>query len=171
MYKKGHYGAALTAYAPVGMGALAVGFDVAAVGGAVVAVGLSMVPDVDQKLSNIPHRGPTHTVRFVVGVAVVTGILGGVLGLTVTSQWSLVAGTGVYMALVGGITIGSHIAADALTPMGVTPFGDDRHYSYDLWNADSTIGNYALLGLGIFSTAIALVVGAELNGLFGLYLL
>jgi inner membrane protein len=170
MYKKGHYGAALTAYAPVGMGALAVGFDVAAVGGAVVAVGLAMVPDVDQKLPNVPHRGPTHTVRFAVGVAAVTGILGGVLGFTVTSQWFLVAGTGVYMALVGGITIGSHIAADALTPMGVTPFGDDRHYSYDLWNADSTIGNYALLGLGILSTAIALVIGAELNGLFRLYL-
>lgn len=170
MYKKGHYGAALTAYAPVGMGALAVGFEVAAVGGAVLSVGLAMVPDWDQKLPNVSHRGPTHTVRFAIGVAAVTGLLGGALGLTVTSQWFLVAGTGVYMALVGGLTIGSHIAADALTPMGVTPFGDNRHYSYDLWNADSTVGNYVLLGLGILSTAIALVIGAELNALLSPYL-
>jgi len=79
MHKKGHYGAALTAYAPVGMGALTLGFDVAAVGGGLIAVGLAMLPDVDMNLPNVAHRGPTHTVHFALGVGAVTGVLGGVI--------------------------------------------------------------------------------------------
>ena len=170
MHKKGHYGAALTAYAPVGMGALTLGFDVAAVGGGLIAVGLAMLPDVDMNLPNVAHRGPTHTVHFALGVGAVTGVLGGVIGQAATSQWLLAVGSGFYLALVGGLTIGSHIAADALTPMGVTPFGDDRHYSYDLWNADSVLGNYGLLALGVVSGFGALVIGAELNVLLSPYL-
>ena len=170
MHKKGHYGAALTAYAPVGMGALTLGFDVAAVGGGLIAVGLAMLPDVDMNLPNVAHRGPTHTVHFALGVGAVTGVLGGVIGQAATSQWLLAVGSGFYLALVGGLTIGSHIAADALTPMGVTPFGDDRHYSYDLWNADSVLGNYGLLALGVVSGFGALVIGTELNVLLSPYL-
>ena len=142
MHKKGHHGAALTAYAPVGMGALTLGFDVTAVGGGLVAVGLAMLPDVDMNLPNVAHRGPTHTIHFALGVGIVAGVVGAVLGQAATSQWLLTVGSGLYLALVGSLTIGSHIAADALTPMGVTPFGDDRHYSYDLWNADSVLANY-----------------------------
>jgi inner membrane protein len=169
MHKKGHYGAALTAYAPIGMGALAGGFDVAAVGGGLLAIGLAMFPDIDMNLPTVSHRGPTHTVQFAFVVAAVTGVLGGLLGHAATSQWLLTIGSACYLALVGGLTISSHIAADALTPMGVTPFGDDRHYSYDLWNADSVIGNYGLLALGTLSTSSALVIGTELNVLLTPY--
>jgi len=63
MHKKGHYGAALTAYAPVGMGALTLGFDVAAVGGGLVAVGLAMLPDVDMNLPTVAHRGQFQAQR------------------------------------------------------------------------------------------------------------
>ena len=170
MHKKGHYGAALTAYAPVGMGALTLGFDVTAVGGGLVAVGLAMLPDVDMNLPNVAHRGPTHTIHFALGVGIVAGIMGAVLGQAATSQWLLTVGSGLYLALVGSLTIGSHIAADALTPMGVTPFGDDRHYSYDLWNADSVLGNYGLLALGIVSASGAIAIGSELNLLLSPYL-
>ena len=170
MHKKGHYGAALTAYAPVGLGALTLGFDVAAVGGGLVAVGLAMLPDVDMNLPNVAHRGPTHTVHFALGVGIVAGIMGAVLGQAATSQWLLTVGSGLYLAVVGSLTIGSHIAADALTPMGVTPFGDDRHYSYDLWNADSVLGNYGLLALGIVLASGAIAIGSELNVLLSPYL-
>lgn len=170
MHKKGHYGASLTAYAPVGMGALTFGFDVVAVGGGLVAIGLAMLPDMDMNLPNVAHRGPTHTIHFALGVGIVAGVIGAVLGQAATSQWLLAVGSGLYLALVGSLTIGSHIAADALTPMGVTPFGDDRHYSYDLWNADSVIGNYGLLALGIVSAFGALTIGAELNALVSPYL-
>ena len=98
-----------------------------------------MFPDIDMDLPPVSHRGPTHTVQFAFVVAAVTGVLGGLLGHAATSQWLLTIGPACYLALVGGLTISSHIAADALTPMGVTPFGDDQHYSYDLWNADSVI--------------------------------
>jgi len=170
MHKKGHYGAALTAYAPLGMGALALGFDAAAVGGGFVAVGLAMFPDMDMNLPNVAHRGPTHTIHFALGVGMVAGVIGVVIGQATTSQWLLALGSGLYLALAGSLTIGSHIAADALTPMGVTPFGDDRHYSYDLWNADSVLGNYGLLALGILATSGALVIGTELNALLTPYL-
>ena len=170
MHKKGHHGAALTAYAPVGMGALTLGFDVAAVGGGLVAVGLAMLPDVDMNLPNVAHRGPTHTVHFALGVGIVAGVVGAVLGRAAASQWLLTVGSGLYLALVGCLTIGSHIAADALTPMGVTPFGDDRHYSYDLWNADSVLGNYGLLALGIVLASGAIAIGSELNVLLSPYL-
>jgi Predicted membrane-bound metal-dependent hydrolase (DUF457). len=170
MHKKGHYGAALTAYAPVGMGALALGFHVAAVGGGLIAVGLAMVPDVDMNLENLSHRGLTHTIHFAVGFAAVTGVLGVIIGHAATGHWLLTLGSGLYLALIGGLTICSHIAADALTPMGVTPFGDDRHYSYDLWTADSVLGNYGLLALGILATLAALVIGDGLYRLLTPYL-
>jgi inner membrane protein len=99
MHKKGHYGAALTAYAPVGMGALTLGFDVAAVGGGLVALGLAMLPDVDMNLPNVAHRGPTHTIHFAFGVGIVTGVLGGVIGQAATSHWLLAVGSGFYLAL------------------------------------------------------------------------
>ncbi|ERG94418.1 metal-dependent hydrolase [Haloquadratum walsbyi] len=170
MHKKGHYGAALTAYAPIGMGALILGFDVAAISGGVVAIGLAMFPDIDMNLPNLSHRGLTHTVHFMLGVAAAAGIFGGILGLIFGSQLLLAVGSSLYLALVSGLTIGSHIAADALTPMGVTPFGDERHYSYDLWNADSVIGNYGLLGLGVLSTMAALVIGAKISEFLSIYL-
>ena len=170
MHKKGHYGAALTAYAPVVTGALALGFDAAAVGGGLVAVGLAMFPDVDMNVSNLLHRGLTHTVHFAAGVAALTGILGGVIGHAAADHWLLTLGSGLYLALTGGLTICSHIAADALTPMGVTPFGDDRHYSYDLWNADSVLGNYGLLALGVLAASAALMIGDGLYGVLGPYL-
>ena len=170
MHKKGHYGAALTAYTPVGIGALALGFDAAAVGGGLVAVGLAMFPNVDMNVSNLSHRGLTHTVHFAAGVAALTGILGGVIGHATTDHWLLTLGSGLYLALTGGLTICSHIAADTLTPMGVTPFGDDRHYSYDLWNADSVLGNYGLLALGVLAVSAALMIGDGLHSVVGPYL-
>lgn len=50
---------------------------------------------------------------------------------------------------VGTGTIGSHIAADALTPAGVPPWQpvDDTHYSLDIVQAKNPLANYALLGL------------------------
>lgn len=62
MYQNGHYGAALLFISPVGGILIAVGLDELAF---LAAVALAMVPDLDQRISGVTHRGPTHgLVRF-----------------------------------------------------------------------------------------------------------
>ncbi|WP_049941290.1 metal-dependent hydrolase [Halorhabdus utahensis] len=158
MHREGHVGAALLAYAPVGFIVFVVGFEGAAMAGAVGAGLLAMVPDYDQRVPGISHRGITHTVWF----AALVGIGLGLIGLAIGSNDGILAAIdlGVFGLLVGTVTILSHIAADALTPMGVEPFAPVRndHYSYDVARAANPIANYGLLVLGIIATGIALAV-------------
>ncbi|WP_135666986.1 metal-dependent hydrolase [Halorhabdus rudnickae] len=159
MHREGHIGAALLAYAPVGFVIFVVGFEGAAMAGAVGAGLLAMVPDYDQRVPGISHRGLTHTVWF----AALVGIGLGLIGLAIGSNDGILAaiGLGTFGLLVGAVTILSHIAADALTPMGVEPFAPvrDDHYSYDVARAANPIANYALLVLGVIALGLALVAG------------
>ncbi|WP_136689163.1 metal-dependent hydrolase [Halorhabdus amylolytica] len=159
MHREGHIGAALLAYAPVGFVIFVVGFEGAAMAGAVGAGLLAMVPDYDQRVPGISHRGITHTVWFAALVGIGLGLIGVAIG---SSEGILTAvGLGAFGLLVGTVTILSHIAADALTPMGVEPFAPvrDDYYSYDVARAANPIANYALLALGIIASGAALVAG------------
>jgi inner membrane protein len=161
MHREGHIGAALLAYAPLGAVVVATGFRTAAVGGALAAAGLAMLPDYDQRIPGVKHRGVTHTVYFAAAVTVGAGLLGAFMGYLHPDLGAVGAvGLGVFGAAVGGVTILSHIGADALTPMGVDPFGDGRRYSLEVCRADSTLGNYGLLALGVLGGLVALGVGA-----------
>ena len=80
MHREGHVGAALLAYAPVGALTLALGFGNLALLGAGGAVVLAMLPDYDQRVPGLEHRGPTHTVWFALAVGVVLAVLGGLSG-------------------------------------------------------------------------------------------
>lgn len=159
MHREGHVGAALLAYAPVGFIVFVVGFEGAAMAGAVGAGLLAMIPDYDQRVPGISHRGITHTVWF----AALVGVGLALIGLAIGSNDGIFAaiGLGVFGLLVGTVTILSHIAADALTPMGVEPFAPVRndHYSYDVARAANPIANYALLILGVIASGLALVAG------------
>ena len=158
MYRLGHQGAALVAYAPIGLALVLAGRPTLAVVGGGVSLALASLPDVDQRLPGVRHRGVTHTLGFALAV-------GGVLAAV---GWSLGRGGGVGTAVefatvgfaVGTTTIISHLLADAITPMGITPFWpvSDRHYSVGLCRADNTLANYALLGLGIAVTVAVLAV-------------
>jgi inner membrane protein len=58
------------------------------------------------------------------------------------------------------VGIGSHLLADALTPMGVNvfwPLPADR-FSLSLARADNTVANYGLLFLGAAASAAVLVL-------------
>lgn len=159
MYKEGHIGAALLAYAPVGAVVLLLGFDTYALVGGAVAVGLSMLPDYDQRVPGLDHRGPTHTVWFALSVGALLGILGGLSG---REEGALaVVALALFGFLLGTLTIGSHVLADSLTPAGVRPFAPyrDRRYSYDLAHASNPIANYALLALGGLAVVLALALG------------
>jgi inner membrane protein len=157
MYQNGHYGAALLAVAPIGTVLIAVGLVELAVAAGVTAVTLAMVPDLDQRVPGIAHRGPTHTVWFALVVGVITAVAAvalAVAGPVVSAVTGFVVGTG---------TIGSHIAADALTPAGVRPWRpvNDTHYSLDVVKAKNPLANYALLGLGIAGAALAAWIGSS----------
>lgn len=163
MHRNGHYGVALLVYAPVGAVALALGSPSLAVVGCAVAISGALVPDVDQLLPLVAHRGVTHTVWF----AFLAGAALGGLGFLVGSTRGPLAGTtlAAFGAVVGVVTIGAHLLADALTPMGVRPFWplSDAEYALGLATADSRLANYGLLAVGAFATGLA-VLGADAVG-------
>ncbi|WP_262181701.1 metal-dependent hydrolase [Haloarcula laminariae] len=169
MHREGHYGASLLAYAPLLFGAMALGFPTAGVGGAVLALALAMVPDWDQQMPGVAHRGVTHTVHFAGAVAVVTALLGAGMGATASDGNALVViGGAVFGGAAGALAILGHIGADALTPMGVDPLGEDGpHISYGVCRADNQLGNYALLALGIAGGLVAFYAGRGVNTALG----
>lgn len=164
MYRIGHYGAALLAYAPVAFLLVASGFRLLAVGGAVLTVGLSTLPDVDFRLPFVRHRGLTHTMWFALLVAIGLGFAGYLVGDTqgLIPQVTL-AGFGF---VVGFVAIASHIAADALTPAGVRPLAplQSRRYTYAVTKAKNDVANYTLLALGALVAAGAFVLGNGVSG-------
>jgi len=158
MYRQGHTGAALVVYAPVGLALLLAGRPALAVLGGAVSFGLASLPDIDQRLPGVKHRGVTHTLAFAVAVGAVLGAVG----------WLLGSDAGVGLALeytvvgfvVGTATIISHLLADVITPMGIRPFWplSERHYTLGVCRADNTVANYALLGLGVALTVAVIAV-------------
>jgi inner membrane protein len=168
MHREGHVGAALLVYAPLGFVAMVVAGFVLAVAGGGVAIGLAMVPDQDQRIPGIKHRGATHTVHF----AAVVGVLVGAVGAFVGWSMGLLAtvALGVFGFAVGAVTILAHLAADALTPMGVRPLEpvDDREYCLDVAKAANPVANYALLALGILAAGLAFVLGSAVTNAVGL---
>jgi inner membrane protein len=167
MHREGHYGATLLAYAPLGFVVIALGFPTAGVGGGALAVALAMLPDWDQRIPGVKHRGVTHTIHFAGAVAVGTGLLGAGMGASVSSPGVaplVVGGAAVFGATTGAVAILAHIGADALTPMGVEPLGEDGpHLCYDVCRADSTPGNYGLLALGGAVALVAFYAGRGMN--------
>jgi inner membrane protein len=167
MHREGHVGAALLAYAPVGFVLAVAGFRFLSLIGGVAAVGLAMLPDYDQRVPVVDHRGPTHTVWFAVAVGVVGAVVGGAVGWSTGVVASI--GLAVFGFVVEAVSIGSHIAADALTPMGVTPFAPvrTRYYTYDVTKAANPIANYALLAIGAVAALVGVGVGVRVASLVG----
>ncbi|MFT4889267.1 MAG: inner membrane protein [Halobacteriales archaeon] len=161
MYRTGHFGAALLAYAPVAFVVVAWGFQTVAALGGLVAVGLATLPDYDQRVPFVEHRGATHTIWFALLVALALGLAGGLAGNS--RGIAATIGLGAFGFLVGFVAIGSHIAADALTPAGVQPFAPlrSRHYTYSIVKAKNPVANYALLALGAAAGAGAFVLGTR----------
>ena len=149
MYRYGHAGAVLFLYAPLGAGLRVLGEPTLALAGGVLAVALSMLPDVDQFLP-IDHRGPTHTVWFVAACGLLSALGGGLVSILAGGF----LGRPLLVAAVAGsaatISLGSHLLADAITPMGIRPFHplSDRHYTLDLTPAKNPRANVTLLGIG-----------------------
>lgn len=171
MLRDGHLGAALLVYAPVGLELVDAGTLALAATGLAVAISLTMVPDYDQRVGFVSHRGVTHTLLFAVLVGVLVGgaagALGDAVGVGIEGPIALfgvavperafgaeLAPLAVFGFLVGTLTTLSHLAADVLTPSGVPllwPLSDYR-FSLGLFTADTTAANYGLLVAGVLAT-------------------
>ena len=163
MYRPGHVGAALLVYAPIGLAQLVADHPELAVGGGALAFSLASLPDVDHRLPLVSHRGVTHTLLFAVAVGLVIGTAGWSLGGTVDAATA--TNLAAFGFVVGTGTIVSHLLADVITPMGVTPFWplSGRHYTLSLTRADNTVANYLLLAGGVLAVAAVLAAGTSLS--------
>lgn len=158
MYRNGHYGLNLILFAPVGGGLLVLRQPELSLLGWALALAFATTPDVDIRLPLVSHRGITHTVWAALLAGLVVGgacyVVGPTTGLFTASAGAIVGGLGAAIGILG------HIAGDALTPMGVTPFTpvSNAHYSASLWTADNTFANYGLLATGVFVTSLVLLL-------------
>ena len=168
MHRPGHYGGSLLAYAPVGFVLTALGAVEIAVAGGAVSVAGAMIPDWDQRVPFISHRGPTHTIWF----ALLLGIVGAAGGTLLGSSAGVarMVALAVVGGIVGTVTVLGHLLADVLTPMGIRPFEpvSSTSYSLNVAKAANPIANYALLGVGVAAAAVALVAGGAIAGVLGL---
>lgn len=176
MHRAGHLGAALLCGVP-GLVVLSLLEFPLAIGLWVCClIGTSSLPDIDQRLP-IPHRGPTHSLAFIVPASLILGAVATGIVL-MFGQWEMaqvlvnserafrlspfvVGGTAVVGCFVG---LASHLLSDALTVgrgrYAIQPLWpvSDRSLRFGLTKADSLMWNYGLLCLGTVATAI--VIGA-----------
>lgn len=165
MYRSGHYGVALLAYAPVLFVLGSLDRVVAAGAGLAVVLALTPLPDADHDVPLISHRGVTHTLLFagVVGVAAggAAWLLASPAGLAVAPAQAVVLAVGAGGA--AAFAILAHLLADALTPMGVAALwpASRKRYSLGVTTADSTVWNVGLFALGVFATAAAAALAVQ----------
>lgn len=164
MQRPGHYGMSLFVYAPLGAVVLALGFDELALLGGAVTVGGAMLPDLDERVSFVQHRGPTHTVWFALAVGAVLGLVGAAIGVRRSSDTAVALGA--FGALVGVLTVVAHLLADALTPAGIRPFAPLREtrYALAITGAGYPLANYLLLAAGVAAAIGAVLVGRVIAG-------
>lgn len=162
MHKTGHIGAALLVYSPMGLVLLLSGLDELAVLGGIGMIALATLPDCDQQLPIIAHRGPTHSLLFALVLGTILGAAGFVFGGAVVGISATTMG--LFAFFIGMLAILSHLAADVITPMGVRPLWplSRWHYSANIVRAKNPIANYLFFALGVAATTAALVVAATI---------
>lgn len=168
MHRWGHVGASLLTYAPIGGGLVAAGRDRLAVVGALAAVAGATLPDADEHLPGVEHRGPTHTLWFAFAVGAVAGALvrtlTGWIGPSRARRQDR-TGLAVLTALVAVVTTATHVAADAVTPMGIRPFAPlrNRSITFDVVRSRDRRANRVLLVLGALASVGAGALGRVLR--------
>jgi len=168
VFKLGHYGVALGLYAPLLAWLLGRGLPALALGGGAVLLWLAMLPDVDTRLPGVSHRGPTHTVLFVLAVGIAVGLVADLAIAPTVGEFGARAwigvpgfetGLGEFGFLIGTLAIVSHLLADVITPMGIRPFWPVSGWSIslDITPARNTVANHVLLAAGSFLAASAVL--------------
>ncbi|MFC7114387.1 metal-dependent hydrolase [Natronoarchaeum sp. GCM10025703] len=143
MYRGGHIGLNAALYALVVPTVSRHWSLEVALFGAALTVGLANIPDLDQPLPRLRHRGGTHTIWFALLVGALTGIV----------MTALVGGA---LASVLGFAIGAssilaHLAGDVVTPMGLRPLAplSRRHVTLDWFKSKNRRVNRTVLFVGV----------------------
>lgn len=151
MLRLGHYGAAMLAYVPV-VRVLGPHRRWLAIGGLLLTLLASRLPDLDQRIPFLPHRGPTHTIWFALAV--------GCAGVAALDAVATIDDL-VVLALAAGtpfLGVGSHLVADAITPAGIRPFWPvwSRSVAVGLVRAENGIANQVLFLAGLIGIATSM---------------
>lgn len=156
MHRLGHLGIALLAYAPAGTALSVAGEGALALLGGLVALAFATLPDADEFLP-IAHRGPTHSILFVVVAALVVAAFAGAAATLVGGRPLLV---GAICGGVAALSLVSHLAADSVTPMGIKPFWplSERHYTFELVYSKNERINRLLFLAGVAATGAGAVI-------------
>lgn len=156
VYRPGHYGMALLVYTPFGVVLSSHTHWTVAIGTGIATLALTPIPDHDQWIPFVDHRGPTHTVPFGVVVGGLTGGIGWVIGAHVDPVDPVMGG--IVGATAGGLAIGAHLVADLLTPAGITPFWPviNRRCSLGVVRSSDPLANYGVLTVGVVVVWVAL---------------
>lgn len=177
----------LLLYAPVAGTLISKGRPEVALLGALIIFFVEQIPDLDQLVPFLKHRGFSHTLGFALLVGVVVGILGLFIGerlFIVFGDWLISQGlSGVGNAVIkakatvnehelaiigfgmGTFGIVAHLAGDVLTDMGIRPFWpvSSRTISLSRLKARNPLANELLFALGIGALASAVWVGFGLG--------
>lgn len=132
-----------------------------------------LLPDIDVYVQGVPHRGVTHTVPFVVAVALAGGLLAVAVSRLTARRWvaSRAPSSGKLFALAaGGALLGglSHLFLDVLSysavPMPLTLGWPllDQPFAYAAVYYTDPVVNYGLLAAGLVAnlTIVSLRISA-----------
>jgi inner membrane protein len=131
---------------------------------------LVMLPDIDQNIERLTHRGKTHTIWFAVIVAVAFGIAGAVGGNLamelVPEVESLPLFSGLFFGFLAFHGVVTHLLGDILTPWGVWLFRpvSDTNYSLGVVKSANTKANLFLFIIGVGAAAGASVLALLQHG-------
>ena len=166
MHKDGHRGMALLLMAP-----LTAMFGPVGLCMSMVAVAVCRLPDLDHDYTWLTHRGPTHTIWFAAGVAVLV-TASGYAGLSMLPIDLPVLPVAVLLGATVSLGLISHLFADALTvgrdAHAIRPFHplSPHPFRLGLVRADSRLANSLLLVGGVLFQGLAF--GASIDGVAGL---
>lgn len=164
MFPPGHVGIALALYAPLGALLLVRGRTRFAVAGTFLVSSLTLLPDVDQWLPGVAHRGVTHSVWFAVAVGVSLGALAAIWGGYRHREVPAAAALGAFGVCIGTLAVLAHLLGDVVTPMGIRPFHPlvETSYTFDLVLASDPTANARLFAVGGLATAAQVLLGTGL---------
>lgn len=154
MYLLGHLGVGMLVFAPLAYHFCRSGRGRRAWAGTAVVLMLATVPDVDNSIPGIAHRGITHTVWAALLVGALLALLGWRLHAAGPGRGSATR----FAFLLGTLTVLSHLLGDVITPMGIRPFAPlvGSEYSLALVAARDPGANVALLVAGTVALAPSL---------------
>lgn len=158
MYRDGHAGFNALLYAPFVLPVTAAYSLETALWGAVIALAAANLPDIDQNVERIDHRGPTHTVWF----ALLFGFVAGV-GTVLVARSGFGSGGGFSFGFaVGTCGILAHLAGDIVTPMGISPFAPVSrvHVTLEWFKSKNGRINRAFLVVGSVALVASLLSAA-----------